>query len=181
MKRRDLLKTLGLSAVGLATVPFWLDAWSTETLPTNQLEVSEDQKKLLSLLVATIIPPTDTPGAVELGVDKFILTMVADCYDTDAQASFKAGFATLDETAKERYAKDFTRMTDEERVELLTELESNSEEKARQFHFVAFLKNLTILGYTSSEYIQKNIMKFELVPSRFHGSFPIENSIYRNA
>ncbi|MDT0642051.1 gluconate 2-dehydrogenase subunit 3 family protein [Zunongwangia sp. F363] len=180
MNRRNLLKVLGISAVGLATVPLWMDSWNTDSLPDEFDEIDEDQKKMLTGMVDTIIPATDTPGARELGVDKFILTMVGDCFSEKVQKQFMAGFQELNEASGEAYDKDFMELSSAQREEVLADM-LKAEKPEGEMNFVAFVKGLTVGGYMSSEYVMKNLLHYEQVPSRWNGSFPVEQSIYHNA
>jgi len=45
MKRRILLKTLGITTLGLATVPLCMEAWKPEDLPETGLKIDEDQNE----------------------------------------------------------------------------------------------------------------------------------------
>lgn len=186
MNRRNLIKALGLSAVGLATVPLWVDSWSASTLPTEGLAMPEDLRDLFSELVGAIIPPTDIPGARELEVDKFILVMLEDCFDADTQKKFIAGLEGFGKMTQESYSTSFPELSVQEQADLLVKMEAAEDipqgtGAESDFQFVSFTKRLTIRGFMSSEYIMKNILNYELVPSRFHGSFPVEQSNYRNA
>lgn len=181
MKRRTLLKTLGITTVGLATVPLWMEAWKPEELPESGLKITEDQKRMLTDMVDTIIPATDTPGAKDLQVDEFILIMTEDCFSQEVQEEFLAGFGELDLISKKENGKKFIKLAAKDQTELLGRLETTEKDPEQEINFVDFVKQLSIMGYKSSEYVQTNIMKFELVPARFHGSFPVAQSIYKNA
>lgn len=181
MDRRTLIKTLGITTIGLATVPLWMEAWKPEELPETGLKINKDQKGLLADLVETIIPATDTPGARELQVDEFLITMVGDCFTEEVQEEFLGGFDDLDRLSKREYGKTFIKLSTEDKNELLGSLETAEKNPDQEINFVDFVKQLTVTGYMSSEYVQTHIMKFELVPARFHGSFPVEQSIYKNA
>jgi len=39
--------------------------------------------------------------------------------------------------------------------------------------FADFIKNLTIRGYTNSEYFMVNMLKFNMAPGYYHGCVPI--------
>ncbi len=181
MNRRNLIKTMAISAVGLATVPLWVDSWTAEDLSLTGFDVDDDQRLLLAELVDAIIPATDTPGAKELEVHKFILTMLGDCYEKDIQDEFLAGFEELNATTKEQYGKTFMKMQDRERNNILSTLATAEIPPEKQVNFVSLVKSLTITGYMSSKYVLQNILQYEQVPSRFYGSFPVNQSIYSNA
>lgn len=180
MNRRNLIKTLGISAVGLATVPFWIDSWTAEDLPEDDGFLTGNQQLQLAELVNIIIPKTDTPGAKELGVEKFISVMVRDCYNEEVKAEFLSGFGELNAFSEDFYGNSLIKITEAERNDMLCTLESYETPPEKKINFVAFVKGLTIAGFMSSQYVMENHLNYELVPARFHGSFPVTQSIYTN-
>lgn len=180
MKRRTLIKTLGISAIGLATVPLWIDSWTSEDLPEDDGFLSGEQRLQLQAIVDAMIPETDTQGAKELEVEKFISIMVRDCYEEEVKAEFLAGFAELNTFSDELYSDSFMKISEAERNDVLCTLEASEIQPKNKINFVAFVKGLTIAGYMSSRYVMENHMDYELVPARFNGSFPVSQSIYTN-
>lgn len=181
MNRRNLLKILGVSAVGVATVPLWMDAWNSDDLPSDTSEIKKDQELVLIEIVDTYIPADEIPGAKELEVDRFVLAMVTGCLEEDIQREFYQGFQELEKVTQEKYDSSFPALTNEQRIDCLTTLEAAEKDPDKKMNFVTFVKELTITGYMNSQYILENHMNYELVPARFHGSFPVEKSIYSNA
>jgi len=181
MKRRTLLKTFGISAIGLATIPLWMDCWNAEELPEDDGFLTGEQRLQLQEIVDTIIPKTDTPGAKELGVEKFISLMVKDCYNEEVKAEFLTGFREINLASEEMYGNPFIEITDAERNDVLCTMEATEIVPEKKINFVAFVKGLAMAGYRSSQYVLENHTDYELVPSRFHGSFPVSQSIYTNA
>jgi len=181
MNRRNLIKTLGLSAIGLATVPLWIDSWTPESLPETESGATPEQKLVLKDLMDIIIPATDTPGARDLEVDRFILTMVADCYEKEAQDKFFAGFDQLNASAKVRYSLEFSDLEDVQKLELSEEILSGTTQDELGYKFLSFVKGLTIAGYMNSQYVMENITKYEFVPTRFNGSFKVDQNPSKNS
>jgi hypothetical protein len=107
-------------------------------------------KTLLAELVETIIPTTNTLGAKGLDVHKFIQKMIADCYEKPAQESFEKNLRNIDPLSVKTFGKPFAEGDTTQRINLLLSL-SKSEGKDTQ-DFYKTLRNLTLQGYTSSEY-----------------------------
>ncbi|MEG3656798.1 gluconate 2-dehydrogenase subunit 3 family protein [Arenibacter palladensis] len=174
MNRRNLIKNIGLYTVGLATVPLWINSWEEKSLPQKVgLEISEKEKFILIELVDCIIPATSTPGAKELSIDKFILTMIADCYDKNVQKNFIAGLGELNDTTKKTYNAEFTDLTNGQRAEIFHQLTKKLTAPNTEGNFFPLVRDLTIFGYIKSKYYLLNIVKYEFIPSRFNGSFPL--------
>ena len=101
--RRSALRRLSAVLGGVATAPLAagllggcrtpggadLAAYEYQTLTGGQPD-------LLAALVDQIIPPTDTPGAADVGVPQFIDTMLTDWYAPDERDGFLAGLDAID-------------------------------------------------------------------------------------
>ena len=107
MERRVALKNMAVAMGAMAGLPSWASGWNKSAVAKGRL-LSADQSKNLMMIVETIIPKTDTPGAGELGVGDFVQKMVKDCYDAKAQASLASGVSNIDEQSIQRFGKSFT-------------------------------------------------------------------------
>ncbi len=144
------------------------------SIPLDNLKISADQEELLAQITETIIPATDTPGAKELGVHQFVLTMVDDCSEKEQQENFMKGLDEVNDLAKKQYSNSFIKCTPQQQLELLTRI-VKKEFEGKVNDFLKTTKGLTIRGYTKSKYVMSNLLVYELAPARFHGSFPIKN------
>lgn len=170
MQRRKALKNLSLSIGSAILLPSWANAWKPG-IASNQKLISSNQELLLAEIVETIIPKTDTLGAKELEVHSFIIKMIADCFDKKTQSLFQNGLKTVDEMATKSFQKIFVDLNKETKLKVLNtmRLSDNKEEKA----FLNLVKNLTIQGYLSSEYVMTNLLPFEFAPGRYNGCVPV--------
>ena len=178
MKRRTALRSLALVVGGTISLPAWAREWNAQTV-TNRSNwfVSPDLEILLAEIVETIIPATDTPGAKAVGVHQFILKMLYDCYDKKEQTRFLNGLTELDKMVKASYGHSFVACTPAQRLEILkTREEATKILPPEKDPFFPFLKNLTIQGYLNSEYVMREVYKYELAPARYNGCFPITAS-----
>ncbi len=174
MQRRTALKNLLLLAGGTALLPSCLQQDKKASIPLDHLKISADQESLLAEIAETIIPKTDTPGAKELGVHQFVLTMVDDCYPKEKQEKFMKGLDEVNELAQKEFNTSFTKATPQQRQQLLTRIDKK-ELQGKVADFYPSMKQLTIQGFMKSKYVMSNLMVYELVPSRFNGSFPVKD------
>jgi hypothetical protein len=170
MERRAVLKNMAVALGGAITLPAWASGWNSATLTTTPL-LSADQQSVLAEIVETIIPTTDTPGAKEIGVHKFVGRMFADCFEKPAQDSFTKGLNALDRSAQETFGKPFASCNGKQKKNLLEAMEMSDDAQKRDFFYK--VKGLTIEGYLISEYVMTNITHYELIPGRFHGCVKI--------
>ncbi|NIJ51658.1 gluconate 2-dehydrogenase subunit 3 family protein [Dyadobacter arcticus] len=171
MERRVALRSMALAVGAMANLPSWASGWSKGSFPKGTL-LAADQAKNLSAMVEAIIPKTDTPGAGELGVGDFVQKMVKDCYDKKAQATLSNGISNLDAQSNKKFGKSYADASKDQKLQLLQELEKSTD--AEQKAFFGMVKNLTIQGYMSSEYVMTNITHYEMVPARYHGCVPVK-------
>jgi hypothetical protein len=173
MKRRSALKNLGLTLGGLVSLPAWATGWTPQSLGTQSVLTASDEQ-LLAEMVEAIIPATThptqpSPGAKELGVHKFAIRMIHDCYGEAALATLEKGLIATEATAKQLYAKSFMELPQSERLSVLTALSQAPESKP----FIQLIKNLTIQGFTNSEYYLTNIAGYVMAPGFYHGCVPV--------
>ncbi len=124
------------------------------------------QIALLDDIADTIIPPTTVPGAKAAAVGAFIAMMVQDCYETDDQAAVRSGLTQLDADYAARHQGPFATGRAADRTSFLTELD-----RARPRYF-RILKELTLLGYFTSEIGCNQALQYAEVPGRYDGDLP---------
>ena len=171
MKRRHAVKSLATSLGALLTLPAWANSWTPQSVALSSPFFNAPHEDLLIDIVSTIIPEGDKPGAKSLGVPNFIQKMVVDCFEKKAQEDFKIGLDTIEKNAQQAYNQSFIKLTAAQKEEILRGL-SNSEDILQKEFFKA-IKNLTIQGYTTSEYVMVNYYKYEMAPGHFYGCVPV--------
>lgn len=139
---------------------------------------SEDQARLVSEVADIIIPRTDTPGAKDAGVPGFIDTMLKDCYTKEDQDRFLAGVTAFDEEAKKAYGDSFIYCEAEQQVELVTKihaaaLKESKENKETKRPFILMAKELTLLGFFTSEPGATQVLQYVAVPGSYKGCIPL--------
>jgi glucoside 3-dehydrogenase (cytochrome c) hitch-hiker subunit len=133
---------------------------------------------LLDEIGETIIPTTDIPGAKAVQIGAFIAMMVDACSPPAEQADFHAGVAELARTFREKHGHAFVGAPAVERTAFLNTLDreqrayTTKKEVTDPAHYFHLLKELTILGYFSSEIGCTQALRFVEVPGSFNGSAP---------
>ncbi|QEH42827.1 gluconate 2-dehydrogenase subunit 3 family protein [Chitinophaga sp. XS-30] len=181
MNRRDAIRNVAilmgtaLSASTLAALEGCTSGTKNYTLQTPET------KALLAEIAETIIPETSTPGAKAAKVDEFILVMVNDCYDEKAQQVFVDGLNKVNEESGKMFSgKSYLDITPEQRTELLTAIDKEriaynkreNKQKDDPAHYFQYMKELTLLGYFTSEPGATQALRYVAVPGRFDGCVP---------
>lgn len=181
MNRREAVRNIALlmgTAISVSTLSA-LEGCNPKG-PENYALKAPETRSLLAEIADTIIPKTDTPGAKEAKVEDFIVTMLNDCYKTSDQQIALDGLKKIDEASEKQYKKPFVEITPEERTKLLTEIDKervdyNKRENKKEgdpTHYFQFLKELTLLGYFTSEAGATKALRYVPVPGKFEGCIP---------
>ncbi|MBK5280308.1 MAG: gluconate 2-dehydrogenase subunit 3 family protein [Bacteroidia bacterium] len=139
---------------------------------------SEDQARIIMEVAEIIIPKTETPGAKDAGVPGFIDTMLKDCYKKEDQDRFLAGLTAFDEQAKSAYGDNFIYCQAKEQVELVKKTHDAAIAEAKENRdakrpFILMTKELTLLGFFTSEPGATQVLQYEAVPGAYHGCVPL--------
>lgn len=139
---------------------------------------TEDQARLVAEVAEIIIPKTDTPGAKDAGVPGFMDIMLKDCYKKEDQDRFIAGLAAFEEEAKKAYGDSFIYCKPEQQVELVTKAHSAAlteakENKDAKRPFILMAKELTLLGFFTSEPGATQVLQYVAVPGSYKGCIPL--------
>ena len=135
----------------------------------------------LDEIAETILPETATPGAKAAGVGSFIATMVTDTYDPREQRAFMDGLATLERECVMQHGVGFMAAAGAQRLALLERLDREAleymrrpgaEQGQRLPHYFRMLKELTLLGYFTSEIGYTQAMRYIESPGRFDPCIP---------
>ena len=176
MNRRDSLK--GLSAVtahalfpsvlaGAAAAAAELDAgeaWAPRF-------IRPERALMLESLVDTVLPATDTPGAGQARVQAFVDLALRDCYTPAEQQVFVTGLEALADDCRGRHGRPFEACSAEERLALLAPLDAASyaPDTGPRGSFVRILKDLTLVGFFTSQIGATQVLAYEKVPGGYRG------------
>ncbi|MCZ2472649.1 gluconate 2-dehydrogenase subunit 3 family protein [Aquirufa ecclesiirivi] len=178
MKRRDYLKNIGLSSLGLA-------ALNPQVKAMEALEGAPDPKKVAPLkvpngrtmdeaerdaklmaekflnahelatitILSDIIIPADAKSgsASQSGVTKFIEFIVKD--KPEFKTPMRGGLRWLDGESKRRFSKLFTEITPKQRIEIVEDIaypEKVKPQFSQGVNFFTLMRNLTATGFYTS-------------------------------
>jgi hypothetical protein len=176
MKRRDALRNLALITGGLVLVPSCDFSKEDILAAYDKLKVSSDMKQLLAEIADTIIPSGETKGASDLEVQDFILVMVNDCMDEDAQKSFTKGFKSFENYTINKTGNKFGQLEPSQQEEVvLSGLQEEDEDYIDLRGFLGTTKRFTIQGFLLSEYIQTEVKPYSLIPGDYQGEVLISS------
>lgn len=217
--RREALRRAALMLGGIISAPTLAGMLAgCETPPAGDAgwtprALDQKQGNLVATIADHIIPATDTPGAREAGVHRFIDRMLAEYYSPDERAAFLAGLADVDRRAMALKGKSFLDLAPADQHTVLAALDAEayahrpaaaaggtSDERGQAVDrgrtenataalpatdaartrprpsrqpFFRTMKELTLLGYYTSQIGATQELKYARVPGRFDGCVPL--------
>ena len=138
----------------------------------------DNQIDFLGSIADVILPETATPGAKEAGVGAFIPVMVRDCYTDVDQKIFVEGLTKLEDSSKKKFSKAFQDLSFEHQTELVTEIDKEAidyhtnKKEEDPIHYFKMIKELTLLGYFTSEIGATKALRYNPIPGRYDGDIP---------
>ena len=182
MDRREALKRVGVlmggavSASVVSGVLAGCRAGGTASYTPQTLTTSQDE--LVATVAELIIPATDTPGARAAGVHTFIDQMLTHIYSNEERDRFLAGLADLDARAQAGGNPTFLESTPEAQTAILQDLEAEARAArtsgAVAMPFFSVMKELTLVGYYTSEIGATQELKYVHAAGSYDGDVPFE-------
>ncbi len=182
MNRREALHRAGLvlgyavSAPVLAGIMNGCKA--TPELTYKPVFFTEDQARIVSEVAEIIIPKTDTPGAKEVGVPGFIDKILKECFKKEDQDLFLTGLKSFQDDAQTAYGDSFLDLDparQQEHVKKVHDAALDAQKKDEHIvrPFILRLKELTLVGFFTSEPGATQVLHYEAVPGAYHGCVPL--------
>jgi len=185
-------------ALSATTIGVFLDGCTSPSANKGGNLFSADQELMITEIADIIIPSTKTPGAKAAGVGPFIAKMMKECYPDYAQEAFVKGLEDLEDRSKKEYKNSFVTISVKERQQLLSKLREETiaaqkvenEKKAAGEknkpapekpipgpdknvkttpYFFSLVRDLTLLGYWTSEIGASQALEYVAVPGRYDG------------
>lgn len=183
MNRREALKRVAWLMGGTLSAPVISAVLSgarpvAGKAPWSPQTLSLEQDKLVSTIAELIIPETDTPGAKAARVNEFIDLLLTEWLPAKDKERFLRGLTDFDARFQKSYGKRFLDGTTEEQTKLLIELDGEAAEarraKSKDKPFFGMMKELTLVGYYTSEIGITEELRFQPATDMYEGCIPLE-------
>jgi hypothetical protein len=172
MHRREILKLIA-AATGCALVGIE----GALAAPAARPPFSKRDLAMLDEIAETILPRTDTPGARDAAVGAFIARYSAACYEPAQLRILQQGIGTLDAQMRTRAGVDFLHASPAQRQSLLVAIDLQARKHAKEAgdsapHYFTQMKQLTLLGFFTSEPGSTRVLRYRPVPGKYKGIVP---------
>ena len=139
-----------------------------------------DESRIVAVMSEHILPRTDTPGAIDVGVLAFIDKMMAGYYLDQQRQIVRAGLKRVETDAKSVHGKAFADLAPDQQIELMTTYDREAYEQTLRNrnnpdadpHFFRLLKELTTVGYFTTEYGASKYLNYAPIPGPYRADIP---------
>lgn len=179
MERRKAIKQFGISMASIIAAPAILNFLPgcqvrNKEIVSSRHFLNAEQDKMVAEIAEIIIPATGSPGAKEARVNEFIDLMLADCYYEKDQQSFVEGLERMENGSLSKYNKSFLQVSTEQQTALLKQEASPEQDANLPTRFFQIIKELTLLGYFTSEVGATQALEYNPTPGKFEGCIPLK-------
>ncbi len=189
MERREALKlSAGFLGYSLSGVVFssMLNGCKVDTSEDwTPVFFTKEQANTIAEMAEHILPKTDTPGAKDVLVHRFMDKLISDCYTDQEKKAFLKGLEDFQAECTNKTGKRFEDCTTEEKniicaaqeeipYEPAMYLWGNKIKDEKKVTFYRQAKGLVLFGYFSSEEVGKNVLNYDPIPGKFVGCVPLE-------
>lgn len=180
MERREAIKRTAYLMGGVVFAPSILgvlNGCSPSEGDWNPVLFNRSQAALTTSLAGTILPAGETPGAVDVGVPGFIEKMVDEVYTEEQRQSFLDGLDAFNDQCRDAHGKVFSELTEQEQYEFASTANKNAidNEATEGPQFFLIFKELTMVGFFTSEAGATQVLRYEAVPGQYQGCIPFED------
>jgi hypothetical protein len=141
---------------------------------------------LIGHLAETIIPQTNTPGALQANVAPLIVKNIKDCCDKKTQHHFIDGLKAVREYAERKYQQSFPQLSISQQTACLHffqqkekfRLGTAGKIKNKIFGkpFFALLKEYTTIAYCSSMKGAQEGLAYQYIPGTYQSCLPLQHA-----
>lgn len=181
MDRRAALQTLLQGGLALSLIPGFAEAaWGAIAAGAQRAPrvLNATQDRMIALIADAILPRSDTPGAIDVGVPPWIDLVLAEYFSDTRRASFLADLDAIDQLALSQSGAHLTALEGGGLAKVMAPLDAacGSKDLTPAQRGYVQLKELVIHGYFTSKPVQQELLKVVIVPGRFDADVRIPAS-----
>ncbi len=177
ISRREAIRRAALAA-GVLLSAEWLSVVDGARAGAQGTRLTPAQASLAGAIADRILPRTDTPGAIDVGVPAFIDLLYGDFMTAAEQKMLTDGLDAVDAAAKSAGGASFVTLAADRQDDLLRSIAKA--EEGRDQGFFRLIRSATVLGYFTSEQVGKTVLHYDPIPGAYDGCVPIDQVGRRN-
>lgn len=189
MDRREALQLLGTGVALHLASPNLLAALrevrSRSGTQTDLRTLNSHQNATVNAIADLMIPKTETPGALDVGVNQFIDLILSEWCSDEERNRFLNGLADVDARARASFGREFIECSAVEQSEIMMAMGEQMTREAEAMRYSArryrgsspkpdknfyyMLRGLILTAYYTSEEGATKELRFAVIPDRHDG------------
>ncbi len=179
MQRRDAIKSMAWSSGTMLSIPALtalLEGCQVESGPDWAPSFfSAEQIDLISHVADVIIPKTDSPGALDAQVPRYIDLMANDILPEKMTTAFIAELEAFQAACKSATGKNFQALNEEEKIAELSKAEEEAmKASSKEPKFFSMMKQASMAGFFTSEVGATQALNYVKIPGVYEPCIPLE-------
>jgi len=183
MERRDILKAsaifLGYGLVGGTSLAVLNGCKADPSTDWKPSFFTQDQISMLAEVAERIIPKTDTPGAKDALVHRYMDDAVRWNYTEEEQVLFKTAIGQFDSIAEEDFKKKFVDLAPEEMDKVIQKTADQAKAAKKSGddtpQLFTTVRGMVAAGYFTSEVGATKALVYNPVPGPYEGCIPVSD------
>lgn len=202
MDRRSALKNISIGigiTVSSGSLMTLISSCKSDSSATQTVKVdllNNKEAGFLEEIMDIMLPKTETPGAKELGLIKYVRAIFNQLYEVKDQKSFSKGMDLFQAAVKDKFdldsgfsanriqisevLDDWIGTKNESRKEEIGKIMATPEDKVKEnnkpyytYRFLDNLRYLAVTAYFGSEEIGENHLAYDPIPGEYNGCIPV--------
>jgi gluconate 2-dehydrogenase gamma chain len=184
LSRRTLLQAAGIVALPraatAATAATPDAAWTARaheriahsSAHSSARALADDERVVLSAVADALLPRTETPGALDVGVPAFVELLIGEWASDDDRRLMRDGLRDLEAHAVATQGRGWATLDAAQREAEIAWGERSDPEPRRGQRAFRRLKGWITHGWLTSERVQKDVLRVNIVPGAYDGCAP---------
>lgn len=183
MNRREALQFLTAATLAPLVPVSAPERWSLGRALHRQLAAGQAGRALSAAQLAqvraladTILPRTDTPGALDVGAPEFVDLLLAEWHSDAERKRVLDGLDALDVRCRETQGKPFAELPNGGRQGFLATVDGRRGEAGSPEDGYSRVKEQLVFGFLTSQPIATLTRTTPIIPGRFDGCIPLRGA-----
>ncbi len=189
LSRRDVLQrasyALGFAVSGSAAAAVLSGCRIDQSLDWAPRLLSAQQVITVRSMADHLLPATETPGASDVHVERFIDQVLRDFTPPADQQTFLTGLTAFETICQTTFGRSFTALTKDERDQIFAQYETQSPPLAPNIwggqvtavvaapSFYRLFKQMALTGYFHSQLVGEELLAYDPIPGGFEPCMPL--------
>jgi len=180
MNRREAIRntSIFLGAASMGVITTQLASCKVDTSDKwEPIFLSLQESNLLNELAETILPATDTPGAKDAMVVRYLDEYAKNFLKPEEQTEYKSALAVIENLAKGKFEKDFTKLSIDQRGQVLQSMIDDPAEGDTSPSSIFYdLRDAITTAFFTSEVGATQVLDYDPIPGNYDGDIALTDT-----